>query len=150
MNYQQNHKKETLSLEQQGKLETLKIHLTSLHAMLLQRGSFLVLIASLNIALLVVFSLDRTIINLSNPELKILVTVLLISVPIFLLAYIIEIQIAINKTHKSIEEIYGEEVLKKSTFKKILDSVVANLSLFACVLVLLVIGYILYSIWFYS
>jgi len=139
---------ESLPLKKQAELEKLKIHLSSLHSLLLQRSGFLVLTASLSIAMLVIFSLDRKLIPISDAEFKILATSLLLIIPVLLLTYVIEIHDAINRTHKAIERIYGENLLKKGPLKEIIHSIITNLSLFAVVLISLVIFYILYVMWF--
>ena len=136
--------------KKQGEFETLKIHYAFLKDLLLQRSSFLVIVASISIALLVVFSLDDSLIVLSGAEFKILITVLLLIVLVTLISYVLEIHFAINKTVDSIEKLYGEKVIKKSTGKEILDSIITNIPLFAAVLVSLVIGYILCSMWWFN
>jgi len=63
--------------------------------------------------MLVIFSLDRELVPISDAEFKVLATSLLLIIPVLLLTYVIEIHDAINRTHKAIEKIYGENLLKK-------------------------------------
>lgn len=139
--------KERLSLEQQAKLEKLRHLLPSLRSFLQERNRILPIIASLSITLLIVFSFDRGLIPIADEELKILITILLIVVPVSLVVHLFDNQAAINQTFKSIKEVIGGDPLSQNTWERILGSFMTFLSWVIVFLITLVIGYVVYSLW---
>jgi len=144
-----NNNNNSLSIENQQKLEEIKINLSWIGSLLLSRSGILSVISSLGVALLVVFSLDKRLIPLSDEELKVLMTVLLFVIPVSLIHYLIEINIAINKTVKRTEKILGGRIFDsskglKGITKEILSSLVVHVP---SVMLCLVIFYVMYGIW---
>lgn len=144
-----NNDNNSLSIESQQKLEEVKINLSWIGSLLLSRSGILSIISSLGVALLVVFSLDKRLIPLSDEELKVLMTVLLFVIPVSLIHYLIEINIAINKTVKRTEKILGGKIFdfNKGVVKEILSSLVVHVPSAMLFLICLVIFYVMYGIW---
>ncbi len=141
-----------LNLAQQEKLKKAEINLSWMGSLLLSRSAVLSITASLAVALLVIFSLGEKLVPLSDKEFKILTTLLLLVIPISLFHYIIELNVAINKTVKSIEKILGSKILDTGNGwgrikKEIIQTLVAHMPLFMVAIISIVIFYIIYAIW---
>ncbi|MFA6514144.1 MAG: hypothetical protein WCT50_02530 [Patescibacteria group bacterium] len=104
-----------LSLEQQEKLERLKLHLVFFQNCLLQKANLVPAIASLSAMVLVVASFNPDLLKITT-NIKVILSVLLFLIPASLLFSIFDYDSAINESKKAMEEMVGKIDLPKKNF----------------------------------
>lgn len=146
---QNKQKTNELSLEQQEKLERLKIHFTSLHSLLVARNGLLPVIASLSaVAITIIVALEPEILSITIKELKIIITILFVIIILPLVFHFFEINPAIKNHLTSIKEITKKDFFtSKSSFGKLLAYIMSYLPLVLILIISLVLLYIIYTIW---
>lgn len=146
----ENISKNNLSLDQQVKLEQLRLHLANMHALLMQRSSVLPVVASLCIALLVVFSFRENLLSITGGELRILITVLLLLIPSSLFFHLAENYSATQNTYKAVKKILNDQDLleqPKNFVGKVGRIILAYYAWILTSIFSLVVIYIIFLLW---
>lgn len=136
-----------LSLDQQRKLEQLKIHLSSLRGLLGDKAGVATVVSSIAAAILIIATFNPNLLPITT-GLKIAITILLALIPTSLLFYLLEMFHAIGKTSKAIEGVVGKVELPKGHWlEEFYNKLIGYSTLITSLILAGVIIYIIFIIW---
>jgi hypothetical protein len=136
-----------LNESQESKKERLRLHLNFLQTLLVQKSNYLLTIASISAALLVVATFSKELVPFNN-KVKLSLIFLLITIPSSLFIFLLEIFFAERNTEKAIREVTGlDKLISRNTFlQKYIYPVFVIFPFIAVTVLMIVVIYFIYSI----
>lgn len=139
---------EQLSLEQQEKLERLRLHSGFLKSFLIEKSRIIPTIASLSATVLIIATFNDNLLPISYGT-KLALSILLALIPLSLIISVFEFHLAANGSRKSMEDIVGKVELppRDKWYQTWFDGILVYYPFVGVFVLTGVIIYIIISIW---